>query len=264
MVTKRIQEHQITGGATITLKYSDNVEAYYIFGTATLSSGLDITVDTPFNDMHCRIIYDANITLGGNTITLFGKVLPAHLVAKEVIIDVYYYQGKYFVVLLPSLFESQVIATDAIVDDAVTTAKINAKAVTFAEMANLAQGYIIVGNGSDRPSELDVRGVDKILVGDGTDLISATVAGSVGIVVSGSTATITVANEAIDENMIAASALGDGMTGGTGSKIAINPDTTNGTSLVVTGDGIRLTGDQNSPGVSKKYSTDAGGTKLWA
>ena len=52
-----------------------------------------------------------------------------------------------------------------------------AKAVTTAKMADLAQGSILVGGASDRPTALDAKTTTQILVGDGTDLKSVAVSG---------------------------------------------------------------------------------------
>lgn len=52
-----------------------------------------------------------------------------------------------------------------------------AEVVALADMADLAQGSLIVGGASDRPTALDASTDAQILVGDGTDLKSVAVSG---------------------------------------------------------------------------------------
>lgn len=61
--------------------------------------------------------------------------------------------------------------------NSVGTSDIEAKAVTLAKTADLAQGSIISGQASNRPTALDAKGDGKILVGDGTDVNSVAVSG---------------------------------------------------------------------------------------
>jgi hypothetical protein len=65
---------------------------------------------------------------------------------------------------------------DATIDN---TGKVTiaAKAVTLAKMADLSQGSLISGQGSDRPGALDASGDGEILVGDGTDVNAVAVSG---------------------------------------------------------------------------------------
>jgi hypothetical protein len=61
-------------------------------------------------------------------------------------------------------------------------------AVSLAKMANITQGSIIVGGGSDAPTYLDAKTDAQILIGDGTDLNSVAVTGDVTISNAGVTA----------------------------------------------------------------------------
>jgi len=74
------------------------------------------------------------------------------------------------------------------------------EAVTVAKMADLARGSIISGQtASNRPTALDAKGSGKILVGDGTDLVSVTVSGDATLASSGA---LTIAAGAVEQSML--------------------------------------------------------------
>lgn len=51
--------------------------------------------------------------------------------------------------------------------------------VTLDKLVDLTRGYILVGNSSNRPIEVNAKGTKKILMGDGSDLNSVTVSGDI-------------------------------------------------------------------------------------
>ena len=77
---------------------------------------------------------------------------------------------------------------------------IAAEAVTLAKMADLARGSIISGQTADnRPTALDAKTSGKILVGDGTDIVSVAVSGDVTLAANGA---VTIASGAVEEAML--------------------------------------------------------------
>jgi hypothetical protein len=66
--------------------------------------------------------------------------------------------------------------------------------VSNAKLANLAQGSIKVGDGSNRPSDLDAKTSGRILVGNGTTIASVAVQGDVTMVANG---TVTIGNDKV-------------------------------------------------------------------
>jgi hypothetical protein len=78
---------------------------------------------------------------------------------------------------------------------------IAAKAVTLAKTADLARGSIYTGQTGNRPAALDAKTSGRILVGDGTDLVSVAVSGDATLASSGA---LTIAAGAIEETMLAA------------------------------------------------------------
>ena len=72
-------------------------------------------------------------------------------------------------------------------------------AVNNNKLANIAQGSIKVGGGSNAPTDLDASGDGKILVGDGTDINSVAVSGDISLANNGA---VTIANDAVEGTML--------------------------------------------------------------
>ena len=72
-------------------------------------------------------------------------------------------------------------------------------AVTNAKLANIAQGSVKVGGGSNAPTDLDASGDGKILVGDGTDINSVSVSGDVALANDGA---VTIQANAVEASML--------------------------------------------------------------
>jgi len=82
----------------------------------------------------------------------------------------------------------------------IATADLADESVTVGKMADLAQGSLISGQASDRPTALDASGDGYILVGDGTDVNSVAVSGDVTLANTGA---VTIAADAVDGTMVA-------------------------------------------------------------
>ena len=95
---------------------------------------------------------------------------------------------------------------------------IAADSVENSMLANMTQGTIKVGGGSDAPTDLDAKTDGQILVGDGTDINSVAVSGEITLSNTGAT---TVANNVIDESNLKASVAGTGIDGGNGSALSV-------------------------------------------
>lgn len=101
------------GGGTISLDTADTVNLYIIEGTTTLTSNWTIqpidtlsilTVGTIYN-----FKYEADITLDGNTITIFGKTLPPHLADKNMRITAYYNGSAWEVAFIPDFNQTDIL-----------------------------------------------------------------------------------------------------------------------------------------------------------
>jgi len=87
---------------------------------------------------------------------------------------------------------------------------IAAEAVTLAKTADLAQGSLISGQGSDRPGALDAKTDAQILIGDGTDVVSVAVSGDATLANTGA---LTIAAAAVEATMLADLAQGSLLSG---------------------------------------------------
>jgi len=76
---------------------------------------------------------------------------------------------------------------------------IAADSVENSMLANIAQGSVKVGGGSNAPTDLDAKGDGKILVGDGTDINSVAVSGDITLANDGA---VTIAADSVEGTML--------------------------------------------------------------
>jgi len=76
------------------------------------------------------------------------------------------------------------------------------------KLANIAQGSIKVGGGSNAPTDLDAKTDGQILVGDGTDVNSVAVSGDVTLANNGA---VTIAANAVEGSMLNSNVAGTGI-----------------------------------------------------
>lgn len=88
-------------------------------------------------------------------------------------------------------------------DGAVDTLQLADDGVTNAKLANIAQGSIKVGGGSNAPTDLDAKTDKQILIGDGTDVVSVAVSGDITI---GNTGVVAIASGVIVDDDVNAGA----------------------------------------------------------
>ena len=79
-------------------------------------------------------------------------------------------------------------------------------AVTNAKLANMTQGTIKVGGGSNAPTDLDAKTDGQILVGDGTDINSVAVSGDVALANTGA---VTIQANAVEGSMLNSNTVDD-------------------------------------------------------
>ncbi|SVC01811.1 uncharacterized protein METZ01_LOCUS254665, partial [marine metagenome] len=98
-------------------------------------------------------------------------------------------------------------------------------AVTLAKMADIAQGSIIVGGGSNAPTAYNAKTAGQILVGDNTDLLSVAVSGDATLAASGA---LTIAANAVSLAKMAGITRGSiiiGDSGGDPAELVAKTDT---------------------------------------
>jgi hypothetical protein len=102
-----------------------------------------------------------------------------------------------------STWRDGAMSGDATIDD-VGAFTIANDAVTNTKLANIAQGSVKVGGGSNAPTDLDAKTSGQILVGDGTDIASVAVSGDVTLASNGA---VTIGNDKIDSQHYAAASI---------------------------------------------------------
>ena len=102
-----------------------------------------------------------------------------------------------------STWRDGAMSGDATIDD-VGAFTIANDAVSNTKLANIAQGSVKVGGGSNAPTDLDAKTSGQILVGDGTDIASVAVSGDVTLASNGA---VTIGNDKIDSQHYAAASI---------------------------------------------------------
>ena len=102
-----------------------------------------------------------------------------------------------------STWRDGAMSGDATIDD-VGAFTIANDAVSNTKLANIAQGSVKVGGGSNAPTDLDAKTSGQILVGDGTDIVSVAVSGDVTLASNGA---VTIGNDKIDSQHYAAASI---------------------------------------------------------
>lgn len=165
---------------------TENIPAYNPFAytlllsTATFTSSWTIQGSgTPKQGMREIFVYRGAADFDGNTLTIYGKVVPAHLEAKPWVAVVTYNGSSWDVTITADTVDTQTIDAAALVDVSILTAKIADSAVTFEKLESLVEGEIIIGNSSNIASEFFAGGADKFLIGNGTTLLSVAISGDI-------------------------------------------------------------------------------------
>ena len=181
--------------STPELTYTNNI----IAGTVTLVGGLVVSPSgTPTTGQRVVVTWNASVTPGIHTITIFNETVPTELAARNFVAECLWdgTGGPWVVNILPDFAGVGIVAADRIAANAVTTAKIADDAVTLAKMAGLAKGNIIYGDASGDPASVNLGAVDaNLVVGDTTNGV-AVVAMS-GDATIAKTGALTIANDAI-------------------------------------------------------------------
>jgi hypothetical protein len=122
-------------GGTITLNSEVPQNIFTLTGTAVLTSSWTVTGSNMSRGQRFIIKYQANLTLGVNTLTIFGQNIPQSLAAHGFYVDAIYNGTGWDTDVLVNFADVPVITTDMINNNAVTTALINNGAVTADKLA---------------------------------------------------------------------------------------------------------------------------------
>jgi hypothetical protein len=212
MAVKNIQTITALSSGTLNVNVSklptsliDTASVVRVIGTVTLSGNLNISpTGTPSKNAAIKILWEASVTLSGNSVVIFGETVPDELAATNFVAECVYDGAAWVVNILPDFAGTGIIAGKLLAADSVSTAKILDDAVTNAKLANITRGSVKVGGASDAPTDLDAKTSGNILVGDGTDIASVAVSGDATLSSAGA---LTIANSAVTTAKIDAAAV---------------------------------------------------------
>lgn len=213
--------------------------------TGTLTGDVTITTDSNVEDgFYYDLQFEDSFVLGANNFNVFGEALTASQVLSKPTITVRD-NGTGYEVYVHANSLNVTTGTDNLEDESVTLDK----------MADLARGSLIIGGLSNRPTAVDAKTSGRILVGDGTDLNSVAVSNHATLSSSGA---LTLANDVVDNNILANMTRGTIKVGGTSNAPTDLDAKTNGYMLI--GDGT----DIKSVAISGVISINASGVTSYA
>jgi hypothetical protein len=151
----------------VTIDVAEQNTLFVVTGNVTLTGNLTIqSSGTPFSALQVFIIYKAVVTVGAFTLTIFDEVFSEVQATVKQNITCTYHSGAWDVDTAPDASEDGWIETHMIRDEAVTNAK----------LADMTRGTVKVGDATNRPSDLDGKTDGYVLIGDGNDIISESLA----------------------------------------------------------------------------------------
>jgi len=138
-------------------------------------------------------------------------------------------------------------------DGEVDTLQLTNDGVTNDKLANIAQGSVKVGGGSNAPTDLDAKTDGYVLIGDGTDVNSVEVTGDVTVTNAGVTAIgATKVTDAMLNDDVATGLAGVGLSASAGV-MAVDLNELTGAVVDVSADSIAIV-DANDGNASRKES----------
>ena len=119
--------------STPELTYTNNI----IAGTVTLVGGLVVSPSgTPTTGQRVVVTWNASVTPGIHTITIFSETVPTELAARNFVAECLWdgTGGPWVVNILPDFAGVGIVAADRLAASSVTTAKIADNSVALANM----------------------------------------------------------------------------------------------------------------------------------
>lgn len=198
------------GGGSITTSVASNTENIVITSSGTITLGAAYTLthtETPTIGSKFTVLYRGNTNLTTNVstgkhISLFGYILTDNQAKIDLELDFYWDGSAWLVIVKPDFngSKSAVIENSMLLSNSVTTEKITNGNITLAKIEDLSEGYMIIGNNSDRPSVIDASTNTAVLVGNGTTAVPRVLSGDVTM---SNTGVVTIADGVVTEDMLA-------------------------------------------------------------
>lgn len=186
-------------GATHTLDSTVVIERYIVdlTGTGTMSGNTSITSDlADITDSVYVVELPGGFILGAQTFTVFGTALTAAQALNPCMIIARWGGAAFQTQVYTDWSANNTVLLAHMNNDSVGTSEVVDEAISLAKMADLARGSMIVGaTASNRPTALDIKTADRLLMGDGTDAVYLTPSGDISVL--SAAGAFTIANDAI-------------------------------------------------------------------
>ncbi len=208
----------VAGSGTVTITLSDLIETYYLktASATTLSANLVLSASgTPVEGQTIEFVLPGNITLSTYTFTIFGVNITAYQALKRGVLKLIWNSagaGSWYPVYNPDFSQADILDDDSIVD------------VDIDKLSTSTGDGRILKTSSGAIVAYDSAASDRILIGNGSDVISAPVTGDISVAVSGSNAvTSIVAGVIVDADINSSAAIDrTKLASGTADHVLIN------------------------------------------
>lgn len=197
------------GGTTnIDINSNNTPILVYSSGVITLAAAYNFVASrTPEIGHQVSFLYSGNNTLTtdiatGKHISFFGNIITDNQAQGHLKIDLYWNGTSWISIIKPNFnaSKSPVVESANILDSAITTNKLNAKAITLEKTADISEGNIYIGNSSNRPEKLNIKNDKAILIGNATTAVPRVISGDITI---GNTGIAAIGAGKVTESMLA-------------------------------------------------------------
>lgn len=165
------------GGATL-IKVDDIYTLYVLEGTGALAGDWTVTPSAAQDETLITIRMATTFLLNGHNFNIFGQNLEQKQLNNTQVTCFYNSDTAAWIVSVSNDFNASGFITTGMVADT---------NITNDKLATLNQGYIKVGNASNRPTDVDFTANGYIGIGDGTTYNSVAVSGDITISSAGVT-----------------------------------------------------------------------------
>lgn len=166
-----------------------------IAGTVTLSGNFNVSPSgTPVKNTSVKILWEASVTLSGNSVVIFGETVPDELASRNFVAECVYDGSAWVVNILPDFAGVGIIGEDRLAASSVTTAKIADDAITLAKVDAPGTGKIIYGDSLGDPKYLTIQDAEFIIGDTVLGATAQTISGDATVTKAGA---LTIANSAI-------------------------------------------------------------------
>lgn len=246
MILKRFKSYNITSGGGTTDININSVESNILLtGNTTLTSSWTFqpTGENLKKSMYLNIIYDGNINLNGNNITIFGVQLTEKEAASKIFIRAMY-NGTSWTVIKAISNDDLKIDTSEIEDDSLNGSVLVTGSVTAEQIGITSEASILKGRddyGTYGSEELTLT-ANQMITMDGTEIVAGDVVGDITMSVVDGDLVFTIGDNVIDVNNLAAITRGSIIRGVAGNEAELHDAKTDGNFVGGTGTDVKSLG----------------------